>query len=192
MKIVDWELLETCIKNDKEVNLKDKIEKLMEESGELAQAHLACNKSVNKSASVENPEMEYMQECCDVLNVALDIAYAYNISREILQEVTEDSKNYSTINGEHAVLAVGLATGRVIEAFLTTGGEGTYNVFLISLIETTMNALAESPFTTEQIRAMFTHKLTKWRNKQIKIQELNEKELLRHIIENEKDFGETK
>ena len=169
MKIINWELMKSCIEGDTSVMLENKVEKLMEESGELAQAHLALIGSPNTSASVGNAEEEYMQECCDVLNVAIDIAY--NVSMDIgqLQDILENldidlERERIEI---YSVLEVGAWTGAVIDEFLSGNLQRNWSFSLLNLMKGLFAMLSATNFTEEEIYAMFDKKLGKWKAKQL-------------------------
>lgn len=72
---IDINRIHKLSKGDKSVPLYQKIIKLGEESGEVAQAFLEYDgaKNVSKSASAEEKTLGVLEECCDVLNVTMDI-----------------------------------------------------------------------------------------------------------------------
>ena len=67
---INFDKLEELSKKER-VNLDEKIIKLFEEGGELAQAILAYKGCPTASASGNADDI--LQECCDVMNVVLDI-----------------------------------------------------------------------------------------------------------------------
>jgi len=68
-----------------QVPIYQKIIKLGEESGEVAQAFLELDgaKNVSASASTEDKVMEVIEECGDTINVALDIIFALKKQNKI-------------------------------------------------------------------------------------------------------------
>lgn len=67
---------------DIEVSLEQKIIKLFEEGGELSQATLKYIGAKNVSASAGQTKDHVLEECCDVLNVTLDIINALGFTTE--------------------------------------------------------------------------------------------------------------
>jgi len=79
INVTNEKRIRTLGESDDNVNISNKIIKLQEECGEVAQAYLGYAKSENASASSnKKDEIEYylevIEECGDVINVALDIA----------------------------------------------------------------------------------------------------------------------
>ena len=80
---IDVERIKTLSHNDKNIPLENKIIKLQEETGELAQAFLKYNGSRNVSKSASGSVLDatdVLEEVCDVINVAIDIANNLNVS----------------------------------------------------------------------------------------------------------------
>jgi len=80
---IDVERIKTLSHNDKDIPLENKIIKLQEETGELAQAFLKYNGSRNVSKSASGSVLDatdVLEEVCDVINVAIDIANNLNVS----------------------------------------------------------------------------------------------------------------
>ena len=73
---IDTKRIEKLSKNDGGVPLYQKIIKLSEETGELAQAFLKYDGSKNTSASAKGRVEDVLEEGCDVLNVTIDIINA--------------------------------------------------------------------------------------------------------------------
>jgi len=71
---------------DKDVPLYQKIIKLQEESGELAQAFLKYDGAKNTSVSASGSAFDIIEETCDVINVAMDIMNAVTMDNDILEE----------------------------------------------------------------------------------------------------------
>ena len=91
MKIINEKRIKELTKVDLQVPIYQKIIKLGEESGEVAQAFLEMDgaKNVSSSASTEDEDMEVMEvmevieECGDTINVALDIIFALQEKHDI-------------------------------------------------------------------------------------------------------------
>jgi len=80
---IDVERIKTLSHNDRDIPLENKIIKLQEETGELAQAFLKYNGSRNVSKSASGSVLDatdVLEEVCDVINVAVDIANNLNVS----------------------------------------------------------------------------------------------------------------
>lgn len=88
---IDFEKLEMLSEHDKVVPLANKIIKLGEESGEVAQAYLAfCgSKNVSKSASQD----DLLEECCDVINVVIDIINNLSVTDEEVKAMFDKKLN---------------------------------------------------------------------------------------------------
>lgn len=82
MSFINVERIKKLSEGDKEVPLYHKMLKLSEESGEVAQAFLAFDGAKNASASAGDLERDLMEEICDVLNVAIDIANNIDMTEE--------------------------------------------------------------------------------------------------------------
>lgn len=76
---------------DKHVDFSSKALKLSEETGEVSQAVLKYlgSKNVSKSADVEDPKMLVLEELCDVLNVAVDMINALEVTEEDVKDMFE-------------------------------------------------------------------------------------------------------
>lgn len=70
---IDFNKLEELSKKDSGVPLYQKVIKLQEEAGELAQAFLAYDGAGNASKSGERAITGMIEEACDVTNVIMDI-----------------------------------------------------------------------------------------------------------------------
>jgi len=79
---IDTERIEKLSEMDKKVPLHNKVIKLQEETGELAQAYLKYSKSSNVSASASGSKTDVLEEACDVINVAIDIINNLGLTNE--------------------------------------------------------------------------------------------------------------
>jgi len=75
---IDEDRIHKLSEGDIDIPLYQKIIKLQEETGELAQAFLEFDNSKNVSKSAkfkgkENPGYDVLEEACDCINVAMDI-----------------------------------------------------------------------------------------------------------------------
>ncbi len=95
LKFVDENRIQKLCDGDSFVPLHQKVIKLQEETGEVGQAFLKLDKAKNVSASAdcEDPVELVIEECCDVINVAIDLIMALNktgnyeyYTREIFQK----------------------------------------------------------------------------------------------------------
>ena len=68
--------------------LYQKVMKVQEEAGEVAQAFLEYDNANNVSASAktEDKELELLSECCDVINCAMDVVNHITHNRKDLQK----------------------------------------------------------------------------------------------------------
>jgi len=86
---IDDKWIEQLSKNDLHLPLYQKVIKLQEEVGELAQAYLAHVDSPNKSKSVDGTISDVIEELCDVINVSMDIINWITFEDEELQILTK-------------------------------------------------------------------------------------------------------
>lgn len=99
MRLINESKIEVLSKNNQAVHVYQKIIKLNEESGEVCQAFLEMDgsKNVSKSAESSNPVIKVIEECGDVINVALDIIYTlereHNISRKEIENLFDKKLN---------------------------------------------------------------------------------------------------
>lgn len=81
---IDWNKITDLSQGneDIEISLEQKIVKLFEEGGELAQAALHYAGSKNVSASAGGTRDDVLEEACDVLNVTLDIIISLGFTHD--------------------------------------------------------------------------------------------------------------
>ena len=87
---IDTERIEKLSNADESVPLYQKVIKLSEESGELAQAFLKFDGSKNTSASAGGKVEDVLEEACDVLNVTVDIINALTKGNPALELYTKN------------------------------------------------------------------------------------------------------
>jgi len=87
-KVINEKRIRKLTEVDIDVPIYQKVIKLGEESGEVAQAFLELDgaKNVSASASTEDKIMEVIEECGDTINVALDIIFALQTHNHINSE----------------------------------------------------------------------------------------------------------
>lgn len=86
---IDFERVKELSEIDKDVELSDKVVKLFEEGGELAQAVLAFKGAKNKSASASGDVLEVVEEALDVMNVAADIINIMDVDSKTIREISD-------------------------------------------------------------------------------------------------------
>jgi len=81
---IDFERVSELSKKDKSNPFVNKVVKLSEETGEVAQVSLKYINSSNVSKSVtdEDPKELVLEELCDVINTALDLINSLGVSDE--------------------------------------------------------------------------------------------------------------
>lgn len=90
---IDYELLESLSASDAGVALHNKVIKLSEETGEVAQAYLGASGSRNVSKSSSATYEGILEECCDVINVAVDIINNLGFSDEAVKTMFDKKLN---------------------------------------------------------------------------------------------------
>jgi NTP pyrophosphatase (non-canonical NTP hydrolase) len=90
---IDFERVEMLSAHDTNsgIILANKIIKLGEETGEVSQAYLQFVGSANVSKSASGSDL--IEECMDVINVAMDIINAIGISDEDAKEIFDKKLN---------------------------------------------------------------------------------------------------
>ena len=95
MKKLDLELLQRLSILDKDVPFYKKLIKLQEEVGELSQEFLAYDDKqlgirTNSSKSAKGTLETVIEETCDVINVAIDLLNAIEMSQEYKDRLPSD------------------------------------------------------------------------------------------------------
>ena len=85
-KVINEKRIRQLTKSDINVPIYQKIIKLGEESGKVAQAFLELDGAKNVSASAEDKIMEVIEECGDTIKAALDIIFALQTHNHINSE----------------------------------------------------------------------------------------------------------
>jgi NTP pyrophosphatase (non-canonical NTP hydrolase) len=90
---IDYELLEFLSASDAGVALHNKVIKLSEETGEVSQAYLGVSGSKNVSKSSSATYEGILEECCDVVNVAVDIINSLGFPDEVVKAMFDKKLN---------------------------------------------------------------------------------------------------
>lgn len=167
---------------DEAVPLYQKVIKLGEEAGEVSEAFMKM--SVNDS---DENVAEVVEECCDVINVAIDLINAGNKTKgpdETLYKIDKDDIYYQDICDSSlnvAILYLSSEAGKVSQKFLklskaknvSKSAEGNVDDFMkqtfkvIQASHQVIRKINSNYFLhNDFVRDMFERKLDKWEKKQ--------------------------
>ena len=164
--------IERLSKGDAEVPIYQKIIKLGEESGEIAEAFVDMEQ--HKIDSVK----EVVEECCDVMNVAIDIMNYYDVELDLDEMYAiEATKSYHHLN----ILKLISESGKVSQYFLRLDGAKNVSKSADSGVESLTNQVIKVVYCAHTVivnmvdnykleaefpKEIFAKKLNKWEAKQ--------------------------